>query len=88
MSLSEIEMIGLCFLLSAAGILAFPILVTFVRTLVVLIRNLFVQYWKLVDRLVEKAWQLHARLEKKSLQLARPEDLQRDEADTLTKNSA
>ena len=54
------EMIGLCFLLSAAGILAFPILVTLVRTLVVLIRNLFAQYWRLVDWLVEKAWQLHA----------------------------
>lgn len=82
------EMIGLCFLLSAAGILAFPVLVTFVRTLVVLIRNLFVQYWKLVDWLVEKAWQLHASWKRKASSWRAQEDLQCGEADTLTKNSA
>ena len=82
------EMIGLCFLLSAAGILAFPILVTFVRTLVALIRNLFVQYWKLVDWLVEKAWQVQANWKRKASSWRAREHLRRDEADALTKNSA
>lgn len=73
------EMIGLCFLLSAAGILAFPILVTFVRTLVVLIRNLIVQYWRLVDWLVEKAWQLHASWKRKAASWRAREHLRHDE---------
>ena len=67
MSFTEMEMVGLCLLLSAAGILAFPVLVTFVRTLVILIRNLFVKYWALVDWLVEKAWHIYASCRKKFL---------------------
>ena len=73
------EMIGLCFLLSAAGILAFPILVTFVRTLVILIRKLFVQYWRLVDWLVEKAWQLHKSWKRKAASWREQEHLRHDE---------
>ena len=79
MSLTEMEMIGLCLLLSAAGILAFPILVTFVRTLVILIRKLFVQYWRLVDWLVEKAWQLHASWKSKASSWREKEYLRHDE---------
>lgn len=73
------EMVGLCFLLSAAGILAFPILVTFVRTLVILIRKLFVQYWRLVDWLVEKAWQLHATWKSKASDWRAKEHFRHDE---------